>query len=155
MRLTDRRRALMAASTDELNGLKPSTSVGLGRSIASVTPEGLLYISSWMAGPTNVIAPSFKRPIMIASGDAVTVKIVRISGTLSPQYSFADISLEDVPVISNASYNGTSNTALKQTATVTQNITASVIKINNRTQNPAGTDYKAEIQISINGTRVI
>ena len=155
MSLGERRRALMAGSVDEPNGLVPSASAGKGNSIASISSDGLLYIDYFSSGWENGIKAVFKRPINFKSGDTIAVKLVRKSGSLSPRYSYVDLILNDTLIISNKIFDGASGTAFNQSQMISADINANYLLFANRTHKPTGTNYSVEIQISINGERVI
>lgn len=152
--LMQRRRAMMARKTDGPNGLVPAAAVGRGTCVGSVTNDGFLEISVWNSG--GGLRPYFKRPITIHNGDTVNIKIVRqTTASLSNRYSYCNIDIGQVRVVDNKLYTGNTNIAINQTVTVTQDITADYLSLVQRTANITATNYIVEIQISVNGNRVI
>ena len=149
-----RRRMMMTAiKNEEPNGLKPSASVGTGSSVAYVSDDGLLHISKWSGGPRNRIDCEFKRPFELNAGDTFNIKIVKKSGSISAA-QFADVLLDYSIGAVNKLWAKTA-TPWDQTTTASAARTVTFIGINNRTGSGTFTDYSVEIQITVNGERII
>lgn len=152
-----RRRAMMQIDkVEEPNGLAPASSVCLnGTSTAYVSSDGMLHIDTWNGGSTNRLDCYFKRPFEVAENDNITIKIVRKSGSMSTG-TFVDVRLnwQSQYGFTNK-YWGAGATPFNQSFTMSSAATISYIGLSNRSGSATFSNYSVEIQITVNGTRVI
>lgn len=149
-----RRSAIMAKKTEGPNGLKPDDAVGHGSTcVASVSNDGLLHIEQLQGNlNSNYVKAFFNRPITIKAGDEVNIKIVRKSGKSGVFYS--NIQIGALRYVNNVLWANAA-TPLNQSYTANVDNTGDYILIQNRGQQPTFTNYFVDVQISINGERVI
>ena len=148
-----RRRAMMGMQkAEEPNGLQPSASVGLGATVASVSDDGFLHIDFLKTGWANRIICYFKRPFSVVAGDSVNIKIVRKSGSGAGFYS--NVYLNGDEGLTNAIW-ANKEVPLNKTITMSASRTVTFIAISDRNVDQTPTNYSVEVQITVNGTRIL
>lgn len=87
----NRRRALMAAQTEQKNGLVSKTGCGYGSSVVSVNSDGNIVLTTFKSAWSNRFAVLFKFPIAIKNNDIVRVVLTKISGSASSYNASAQL----------------------------------------------------------------
>lgn len=131
-------------------------STGHGTSVYTVSSDGTIHITKWASSiePTNSIYLKFKKPISLNTGDVVSAKIIKKSGTDTTCFTYGYLhpssrtwTIWNNVLLSNLYGNTYSYTAQS-------NMTIDTLWIRNGTADKTLSLY-LRIEIYINGERVI